>query len=366
MKIQRAKETMTAKERVRRTFAFEKTDRVTIGYEANAGIHRRLAQALGIPDGNPELVNQALGVDYRRADAVYHGPLLYPERPGCQLDPVFGCYTRWVEHSSGGYWDYCDFPLQDAEDEEIAAFPIPSPDDFDYDIVGQQLAQYKDSAVCLGSPGYCDIINTSSFVFGVEDTLVHLSTENEAAMDYIDRKLDMRLGILERILHKYPGRFDFIWSGEDLGSQRGPLISLDLYRRVLKPRHKRVADLAKAYNLPLLMHTCGSSSWVYEDFIDIGVSAVDTLQPEAADMSPRYLKERFGRRLNFRGCISTAGPLSYGTAEETVQTVRDTLAIMMPGGGYHFAPTHDIQDNSPVENVLAMYQAAHDYGVYQP
>ena len=97
----------------------------------------------------------------------------------------------------------------------------------------------------------------------------------------------------------------------------------------------------------------------------MGINAVDTLQPEAANMSPQYLKDHFGGRLSFHGCISTAGALAYGTVEDVIQDVKNTLEIMMPGGGYHFSPTHMIQDNSPVENVIAMYQAGHDYGVYK-
>ena len=82
-------------------------------------------------------------------------------------------------------------------------------------------------------------------------------------------------------------------------------------------------------------------------------------------MSPQYLKEHFGGRLCFRGCVSTAGPLAYGSVEDTVKDVKDTLAIMMDGYGYHFAPTHAIQDNTPSENVIAMYNAAHEFGVYK-
>jgi len=81
-------------------------------------------------------------------------------------------------------------------------------------------------------------------------------------------------------------------------------------------------------------------------------------------LSPKYLKKTFGGRLSFRGLISTAGPLAYGSVEETVADVREKLAVMMDGGGYHFAPSHCIQDNSPPENVVAMYQAGHRYGVY--
>ena len=113
-----------------------------------------------------------------------------------------------------------------------------------------------------------------------------------------------------------------------------------------------------------MIHSCGSSSWAFEDFIEMGVTAVDTLQPEAKDMSPAYLKETFGDRVAFHGCISTAGPLATGTVAEAVACCRETLEVMMPGGGYCFAPTHSLQDNSPTENVVAMYETAREYGRY--
>lgn len=362
--IEKAKETMTAKERVRRTFQHEKTDRVTIGYEANGFVHMRVAKALGIADGNMEQVLRAFGVDYRAVGAPYVGPQLFPAKPDRNIDLLEGCYMRWVPNKDGGYWDFCDFPLQDADDDAIANYPVPDPDDFDYDAVGLQLEQYKDFAVHIGSPGVPDIINSNGRIMGMEDVLCHLLTENEAALHFIDRRLQMQLTVLERTLDKYKGKIDFMWLGEDLGTQHTPLISLDLYRRVFRPRHQKFVDLAKAYNIPVQIHTCGCSSWAYEDFIEMGVTGVDTLQPEATNMSPQYLKDHFGGRLTFRGCISTAGPLAYGTVEETVQQVKETLEIMKACGGYHFAPTHLIQDNSPTENVLAMYQAAHTYGVY--
>jgi uroporphyrinogen decarboxylase len=96
----------------------------------------------------------------------------------------------------------------------------------------------------------------------------------------------------------------------------------------------------------------------------MGIDVVDTLQPEAKDMAPSYLKKTFGQSLAFHGCISTAGPLATGTVEGTVEYVKRTLEIMMPGGGYCLAPTHMIQDNSPTENVLAMYVTAMKYGKY--
>ena len=96
----------------------------------------------------------------------------------------------------------------------------------------------------------------------------------------------------------------------------------------------------------------------------MGINGVDTLQPEAANMSPRYLKDHFGGRLFFHGCISTAGPVAFGAVGEVVENCRQTLDIMKPGGGYCFAPTHELQDNSPTENVLAMYRTAWEHGAY--
>jgi len=146
--------------------------------------------------------------------------------------------------------------------------------------------------------------------------------------------------------------------------KQAAIISLKLFRKHIRPRHQRFIDLAKSFGLPVVIHTCGSSSWAYDDYIEMGMSGVDTLQPEAKDMSPAYLKKRYGARLAFHGCISTAGPVTYGSTEDVVANVRQTLAIMMPGGGYALAPTHMLQDNSPTENVLAMYQAARTYGGY--
>ena len=96
----------------------------------------------------------------------------------------------------------------------------------------------------------------------------------------------------------------------------------------------------------------------------MGITIADTLQPEAKDMAPAYLKQRYGARMSFHGCISTAGVVARGTKEETVTMVKETLEIMMPGGGYALSPTHMLQDNSPTENVVALFDTAKKCGVY--
>ncbi|MDD2441777.1 MAG: uroporphyrinogen decarboxylase family protein [Eubacteriales bacterium] len=361
--IQKAPETMTSRERVKKTFNLERTDRVTIGYETNEGIHGRLSRVLGIPAGDMEAIYQVLGVDYRGIGAPYTGPQLFHVPPDRRVNELEGCVMRYVPHEGGGYWDFCDFPLADADDEAFLRFPVPDPDCFDYDQARRRAAAYDGQvALFAGGAGTPDLINANGRIMGMEDVLCHIATDYEPAIRFMRRRIDFQLRHLERLLEACRGLIDFVWLGEDLGTQIAPMISLELYRRFFKPIHKQFCDLAAHYRLPVIVHTCGSSSWAYEDFIEIGVRAVDTLQPEAANMSPRYLAERFGGRLGFRGCISTAGPLAYGTPEDVVRDCREVLSVMMPVRGYHFAPTHAIQDNTPVENILAMYNTAHRYG----
>lgn len=354
---------MSSKERVLTAFALQEPDRVPIDYLANPGIDGRLKAYYGLAPDDHDGLLEALGVDFRYVAAPYVGPQLHADLSGVTVD-IWGIHRRWVEHETGGYWDYCDFPLQEATVEEVAAWPMPSPDDFDYDRVPELCDRYGAYCVVAGDAGLGDIINSSGMLFHMERVLIGLITDDPVLLAYIDRRLDVLHEVTRRTLEAADGRIDLLQMGEDLGTQIGPMISLKLYRKHLRPRHQRFVDLAKAFGIPVMIHTCGSSSWAYEDFIEMGVTAVDTLQPEAKQMAPAYLKATFGDRLAFHGCISTAGPIAYGTPEDVVANVRETLVTMMPGGGYALSPTHQLQDNSPTENVVAMYEAAHRYGGY--
>jgi len=354
---------MGAKERVLTAFARQEPDRVPIDYSANPGIDRRLKDHYGLQARDDEGLWQALGVDFRYVSAPYVGPKLHEDLGGVIIDH-WGIHRKWIEHDTGGYWDYCGFPLRDATLEAVRAWPMPSPDDFDYAQAAEQCRAYSDYCVVTGGAGLPDIINSTGMIRTMQQVLVDLITDDEACLEYVDRRIAVLAEVTERTLEAAQGGIDLLAMGEDLGTQRGPTIGLDLFRRHIRPRHQTFVDLAKAYGIPAMIHSCGSSSWAFDDFSEMGIGVVDTLQPEAKDMAPVYLKERFGGRLSFHGCISTAGPVAYGTVDEVVANVQETLATMMPGGGYALAPTHQLQDNSPTENVVAMYEAAHKYGVY--
>lgn len=354
---------MTSRERVLRAFSFEKYDRVPIDYVTNPTVHGRLCARLGITEYEELL--ETLGVDYRGVGASYAGKPLFRSRPGMSVDPLYGYCYRWIENRFGGYHDFCYFPLKDADGETIASWPVPDPDDFDYSQIGASVSRWKDKALYTGHAGICDIINSLGRVMGMEDALVNLQIGDEATLTLMERKVGFELGVMERTLEamRRAGRCaDFIWIGEDLGTQIAPMISHDLFDRVFRPQLERFVRLADRYRIPVMMHSCGSSSWCYPDLIEIGIRSVDTLQPEAANMSPAYLREHFGGKLAFHGCISTA-MLASEDAEGVTRICRETLDTLVPCGGYQFAPTHAIQDNTPVENILAMYNAAHRYSV---
>ena len=358
------KESMTAKQRVIRTFQGEIPDRIPINYMYNPEIDKKLKAYFGLQATDDEGLRQALGVDFRLVDARYTGPALYDQIPDRRVDPLFGFRTRWVPHDTGGYWEYCDYPLAEGDTETALHWPFPDPDHFDYDSLEGQCKKYEDFGLVLGNNGLGVVICRLGFYMGMSQALISLQIEDPAALILMDRLLDFQLKHLERMLEKVGDRVQLIWMGEDLGTQMGPLISMDLFDRQILPRHQKFLDVAKAYDVPVMLHTCGCSSWTYEKYIQSGLRAVDTLQPEVTNMSPRYLKDNFGGRLVFHGCISTRGAVTYGTPEEVEREVQETLEIMMPGGGYCLAPTHRLQDNTPLENAVEMYKAAHKYGHY--
>lgn len=354
---------MTSKERVLTAFSNQEADRVPVNYSANAGIDRRLKEHFGLKVDDTEGLLQVLDVDFRSVWVAYKGSKLHEDIPERSVSVnEWGVHTRWIAHETGGYMDYCDFPLRDADEETVANWPMPDPDQYDYSNVLAHCQSMKDYAVTFSC--YGDLINGNGMLRGMEQTLVDLITDDPAGLLLAKRRFAIQTEVARRTLEAAQGGIDILWLGEDLGTQQAPIISMDIFKKHIRPLYQTLVDLGKAFGAQVMIHTCGSSSWAYEAFIDMGMDAVDTLQPEAKDMSPEYLKKTFGGRLAFHGCISTAGPVATGTVQDTMAYCKNTLQIMMPDGGYCFSPTHSLQDNTPTENAVAMYEAARVYGCY--
>ena len=291
---------MRSKERVLSALAHEEPDRVPRNYAANPGIDARLKAHFGLCPQDNDQLRRVLGVDFAGVHAPYVGPKLHEDPPDRRADN-WGVRTRYVAHETGGYWDFCDFPLRHATEEEAAAWPMPCPDEYDYGRARAQAQQEQERCVFVGMSGLGCIINRIGKLRGMDQILVDLLVDDPVAEILIERKQKIELEITARELEACRGHVDLLWMGEDLSTQRGPMISLDLYRQRIRPWHERFVQLAKAHGLPVIFHSCGSCSWVFEDFIEMGIDAVETLQPEAHDMAPGQLKTRFGGRTGVGG-----------------------------------------------------------------
>jgi uroporphyrinogen decarboxylase len=159
---------------------------------------------------------------------------------------------------------------------------------------------------------------------------------------------------------------DVIMIGDDLAGQTGPLFRPEIYRRLVKPRHKRLVQyLRSRTGAKIWYHTCGACTEFIPDLLDNGIHALNPVQISAAGMDPAELKARFGDRLVFwGGGIDAQHVLPRESPEVVREHVRRNLALFKPGGGYVFNNVHNIQAGVPAENVAAMYDAAYEFGWY--
>jgi uroporphyrinogen decarboxylase len=158
---------------------------------------------------------------------------------------------------------------------------------------------------------------------------------------------------------------DIFFIGNDFGSQRGALLSDDMFRRFLLPHLARLVDLGHAYGKKVLLHCCGGFAELIPAMIEIGLDGLHALQPCCAGMDPRRLKRNFGDKILLNGAIDSHHVLIEGTLDLVREKTKETLEIMMPGGGYVAGASHDwILPETPLENVLAMFDAVQELGRY--
>lgn len=153
------------------------------------------------------------------------------------------------------------------------------------------------------------------------------------------------------------------WSGADFGSQRGLLSSLDTYRSLFKPFHIKINDLIhRGSSWKTFMHSCGAISELIPELIEVGFDVLNPVQCSADNMEPEYLKREFGKYVTFwGGGVNTQKTLPFGTPDEVYAEVTERLRIFGKGGGFVFCPIHNVQAQTPIENLLAMFKAVDDF-----
>ena len=155
---------------------------------------------------------------------------------------------------------------------------------------------------------------------------------------------------------------DILWCGDDFGGQQGMLLDPDTWRRIFKPRIRFMFEAFRKASpgIKLAWHSCGSIGPIIPDFIELGLDILNPIQPLARGMDPVCLKENFGRDLVFFGGIDVQELLPHGSPAKIRDEVKRRIEILGKDGGYIVAPAHNIQPDTPVENVSALFEAVID------
>lgn len=347
---------MRPKDRVLMAIAHQEPDRAPIQIYVTPEIDEALRKHFG-----PLPYFEALEVDFR---SVAPHPLKPPRIP--EPSSRIAYYDEWgvgyemVPNNAGGlYAEARDLALARLETmDDVERYPWPDPGDYDYSVIPSQIDAVEDFAVCLGNAGIPDIINGVGRGRGMEQVLTDIITEDEVGVAIIDRRVDFYYEWCRRSLEAGEGRIDILCLGEDLGSQKGPTMSPATFDSFFRPRLQRFFDLGHQYGCRVMMHSCGSTRMLQPRLIEMGLDVLDAVQPEPEGMDPEELKREFGDRLTFCGMISTQQTLPHGTVEQCRAEARHRLDVIGKGGGYIFAPAHAIQPDTPLENVLAIYEEA--------
>ena len=197
----------------------------------------------------------------------------------------------------------------------------------------------------------------------VEEWYISTVTRRDYVFEVFERQCDIAIENLEKVRDALQDRIEVIFvSGTDFGTQRGPFISPDAYRDLYKPIHKRINEwIHKNTSWKTFIHSCGGIRPLLDDIVDAGFDILNPVQCSAEGMEPQKLKDDYGDRIVFwGGGVDTQKTLPFGKPEEVYEEVSERIRIFNKGGGYVFDSIHNIQQGSPVENVMAMLDAIKD------
>ncbi len=197
----------------------------------------------------------------------------------------------------------------------------------------------------------------------VEEWYISTVARRDYVYEVFEKQCEIALQNIETLIELFGDRVQVaLITGTDFGTQRGPFISCDAYRILYHPFHKQVNDLIHAKSTwKTFTHSCGSVYDLIPDFIESGFDILNPVQCSAAKMDSETLKQEFGQDVVFwGGGVDTQKTMPFGTPDEVYREVRERIDVFAPGGGFVFNSVHNIQGNTPTENILAMFRAIRD------
>ena len=385
------KETMTSRQRLEAALNHQLPDRVPIdlgGFQT--GIHKAAYKALldylGMEDeltildpvqqlARPcEELLKRFRVDTRylcaHAPEGFKGGVEVNKRDGRiwhDLKDEFGVIWSMPDDQQL-YMDISHHPLAQATIQTLREYPFPKGNDPTRftGLREEALRLRRDSpyAICTGIGGV--VYEICWYMRGLERWFIDMKENPAFCETLLDRTLQFWLDYYSGLLAEVGDLVDVVMIGDDLAGQNGPLFCPDFYRKVVKPRQKRLIGHIKSLtSAKLWYHSCGSVVQFIPDLLEIGVDILNPIQVGARDMDRRRLKQTFGQRLCFwGGAIDAQHVLPNATPPQVREHVREALGIFKAGGGYVFSNVHNIQLGVPPENIVALFDAAYEFGFY--
>ncbi len=347
--------TMTSRDRVLTAFDHKEPDRVPAWCGASTAFWDDAKQMLELDD---EGLRGLLGDDFRRVFAQYAGPEIEMLPEATSVTP-FGVFRAGLE-----YGQPLSHPLAGASVADVHAYQWPNPAWMDVSRIRDEAAAYGGDYAILGgdwSPFWHDLID----LLGMENMYMKMYDQPDLVDAVLKHMVDYYAAVSQNIFDAAAEAIDIFFIGNDFGSQQGPLLSEAMFRRFILPHLARLVDLGHDYGLKVMLHCCGGFFELIPAMIEIGLDGVHALQPCCRGMDPRRLKGEFGDKILLNGVIDSHHVLIEGNPNFVREKTRETLDIMMPGGGYVAGASHDwILPETPLENVMAMFDAIQEFGVY--
>ncbi len=345
---------MNSKERVLAAINHVEPDRVPVDMWALPPITDNLRDHFGVV--NDEDVWRSLGIDLRSVWPAYVGPSLETLEDGSYAD-WWGLRKKMV----GPFEEVVEPPLAYAQTPaDVEAHPWPDPDWFDYAAmrpICEALSEYALVVRDHGPNATC-VLRLAMFLRGTEQFMMDLAMNPGLAEAIIAQVEGFYLEFDRRIFETVGDLTDIYFIADDVGVQTGLMISPRMFRDFVKPSLSRLITQGKAYGQKIMYHTCGAVRDLIPDFIEMGVDVLNPIQPSAAHMDPNGLKRDFGQSLCFHGALDIQTVLSSGTPDQVRAEVNRLCKVLGPGGGFILAPTNNIMPETPLENILALYETA--------
>lgn len=343
-------DTMTPRERVLRAIERKPIDRAPCNYSAHASVTERLIAKLGLADEDQLL--KILGVDMRRIACGHRQPVSGPDADG-YVTTMWGPKCR-EEDPGDGQPNYLSPFNDDTTVDDVWAHVWPDPDQIDYSQVREQCLEFYGEYATYGSP-WCPFFHEAGWIIGPEDFYIWMYTKPEVTHAIIEHIVDYEIEVTRRFLDAADGMIDITYFGNDFGTQRGLVISPEMWHTYISKPLKRFYDISHDYGCKVMQHSCGSIRGIIPWLIEAGLDILDPIQTAATDMGLAGLARDFGTDLCFHGGVDTQHTLPFGSEADVRAETRSYLDLCREAGGYILAGSQEFIEDVPLENILAMY-----------